>query len=126
MAVQAARILTADLGTHWAAYTSSLVYVAYGDTREDALARLALLIPDDGSAITADPFGTAPLQRAWSAWRGRRQWIFERDGFACLLCGALDNLTIDHVIPRAHGGTNKPENLQSFCWDCNHNKGDRL
>lgn len=30
--------------------------------------------------------------------------VFLRDGFECAYCGATDNLTFDHVIPRSRGG----------------------
>jgi len=34
--------------------------------------------------------------------------------------------TIDHVIPRSLGGTNKEDNLQLLCKECNEEKADRL
>ena len=33
------------------------------------------------------------------------------------------NLTIDHVVPRAKGGQDNPENLQLLCGACNSKKG---
>ena len=33
------------------------------------------------------------------------------------------NLTIDHVIPQAKGGTDHPDNLQLLCGACNSMKG---
>ena len=35
------------------------------------------------------------------------------------------NMTIDHIIARAHGGTDHIENLQLLCGHCNSVKGDR-
>lgn len=32
--------------------------------------------------------------------------------------------TIDHLKPKAHGGTNEESNLMLSCYDCNHTKGD--
>ena len=32
-------------------------------------------------------------------------------------------LDVDHIIPRKHGGTDDPDNLQALCWLCNANKG---
>lgn len=53
-----------------------------------------------------------------------RQNVFKRDGNACLYCGARENLTIDHVVPRALGGRDSWENLATACQRCNSRKGD--
>ncbi len=41
----------------------------------------------------------------------------------CAYCGSKDNLTIDHIIPLSRGGTNREDNLQCLCRDCNNLKG---
>jgi hypothetical protein len=33
-------------------------------------------------------------------------------------------IEVDHVIPKSKGGTNKLENAQLTCHDCNHSKGN--
>lgn len=52
--------------------------------------------------------------------------ILRRDGHACRYCGTkgtADNpLTVDHVIPRALGGTDAASNLVTACADCNAGK----
>lgn len=53
-----------------------------------------------------------------------RQNIFRRDSFSCLYCGSRDELTIDHVVPRSHGGRDSWENLATACRRCNGRKGD--
>jgi 5-methylcytosine-specific restriction endonuclease McrA len=52
--------------------------------------------------------------------------IFVRDGAACVHCGADEDLTIDHIIPVAAGGTDDPANLQVLCRRCNSAKGASL
>ncbi len=55
--------------------------------------------------------------------------IFLRDDFRCAYCGnhfSTKDLTFDHVIPRAKGGRNTPENVVSACMPCNSRKGDSL
>lgn len=53
-----------------------------------------------------------------------RQNIFKRDGYECQYCGTRRDLTIDHVIPRAKGGTDSWMNLVTACKKCNAKKGD--
>lgn len=51
--------------------------------------------------------------------------VLKRDGHACRYCGgkAPDvELTVDHVIPTALGGTDDPSNLVAACVDCNAGK----
>ncbi|RKW71770.1 HNH endonuclease [Galactobacter caseinivorans] len=51
--------------------------------------------------------------------------ILRRDGHTCQYCGgkAPDvTLHVDHLIPVALGGSNKPDNLVAACKDCNLGK----
>ena len=54
----------------------------------------------------------------------RRLKIFRRDGNKCLKCGTTNNLTLDHIKPKAHGGTSRKSNLQTLCFKCNNKKAD--
>ena len=42
----------------------------------------------------------------------------------CAHCGTAENLTVDHKLARAHGGTNHLDNLQMLCLRCNLLKGE--
>lgn len=53
------------------------------------------------------------------------QAILDKYGHKCLRCGATDNLTADHVLPLARGGSNTADNLQPLCMDCNRRKHDK-
>jgi 5-methylcytosine-specific restriction endonuclease McrA len=56
-----------------------------------------------------------------------RRTVFARDGYICQYCGqAAKDLTIDHVIPRRHGGKTAWENVVCSCRKCNMKKGDKL
>lgn len=50
--------------------------------------------------------------------------------FTCELCrkpfGRTAKVTIDHVIPKSKGGSNKIENLQLAHYGCNKYKGDKI
>jgi len=52
-----------------------------------------------------------------------RQFVWERDGGACVSCGATAELQFDHVIPVALGGGGDEANLQILCGPCNRRKG---
>ena len=61
---------------------------------------------------------------------GIRLKVLNRDNFSCIFCGkspATDfgtKLHLDHIVPFSKGGTNKIENLQTLCSECNLGKGD--
>ncbi len=53
--------------------------------------------------------------------------IFERDNFTCQYCGrnVKENnviLTVDHILPKKLGGSDKFDNLITSCRDCNLGK----
>jgi HNH endonuclease len=53
-----------------------------------------------------------------------RQNIFKRDGGCCQYCGAREDLTLDHVMPKSRGGRTSWDNLATACRRCNSKKGD--
>lgn len=64
------------------------------------------------------------LRRAWEAMARRiRPLIFARDGHACVLCGSIYKLEVDHLVPLALEGTNDLSNLRTLCKPCNRRKG---
>ena len=52
--------------------------------------------------------------------------VFLRDGFECVYCGATEDLTFDHVIPRSKGGRTSWDNIVAACSPCNLRKGGRM
>ncbi len=63
-------------------------------------------------------------QGRWPAFT--RFNLFLRDRFRCQYCGARDELTFDHVIPRARGGRTTWTNVTTACAPCNLRKGGRM
>lgn len=58
--------------------------------------------------------------------RNIREILYGKQAGHCNLCNAhfeLRNLTVDHIIPRAHGGPDDDANLQLLCGSCNSTKG---
>ncbi len=55
-----------------------------------------------------------------------RRSVFARDNYTCQYCGTgSKELTIDHVLPKRHGGGMTWENLVACCRRCNTKKGDK-
>jgi 5-methylcytosine-specific restriction endonuclease McrA len=57
-----------------------------------------------------------------------RRNIFKRDRYVCQYCGnqpGSDELTIDHIVPRAQGGMSSWTNCVLACIACNKRKADR-
>ena len=52
-----------------------------------------------------------------------RSFIFGRSNGKCVYCGAKAT-EIDHVVPRANGGTNSTYNLVASCRNCNEKKSN--
>jgi hypothetical protein len=59
-----------------------------------------------------------------AAWKRLEARIIRRDGRQCKYCGKRERLTVHHILPRAHGGSNGPDNLMTLCTDC-HNEAER-
>ena len=55
-----------------------------------------------------------------------RNFVFQRDGGQCNVCGSTIELQFDHIIPVKLGGSSEPENLQVLCGPCNRRKGATL
>ncbi|MBY0610600.1 MAG: HNH endonuclease [Beijerinckiaceae bacterium] len=52
--------------------------------------------------------------------------VFLRDRFTCQYCGAQEELTFDHVVPRSKGGQTVWENVVAACSPCNLRKADKM
>lgn len=59
------------------------------------------------------------------SWAAIRLSVFARDGFACVYCGAEDQLECDHIYPVSKGGSDDIENLATACRPCNRSKKDK-
>ena len=55
-------------------------------------------------------------------WHIIRSIVLERDGHACVYCGADKALEGDHIVPLSLGGSNALTNLATACRSCNLSK----
>ena len=58
------------------------------------------------------------------------EWLLVKRlaGHRCVSCGkpeAVAKLTLDHVLPVSKGGSDRVENVQPLCEECNLRKADR-
>ena len=63
--------------------------------------------PSDHTLISRD---------RWT-WSKVRAQVIARDGGTCVECGGLGS-QVDHIIERAHGGTDHLSNLRLLCVKC--------
>lgn len=55
-----------------------------------------------------------------------REYLLAKWGRECCYCGAKDTpLNVEHIVPKAKGGTNRVSNLAIACIPCNTKKGSR-
>lgn len=65
--------------------------------------------------------------RGGRPWRRLRARVILRDQYTCQLCRRVcmdSDLDVDHIVPRAQGGTDDPANLRTLCRPC-HTKRAR-
>jgi 5-methylcytosine-specific restriction endonuclease McrA len=68
------------------------------------------------------------LKRRKAAIKFSRDNVYARDRGSCQYCAgrvARHEATYDHVVPRAHGGATRWENIVIACVPCNQRKGGR-
>ncbi|WJV61367.1 HNH endonuclease signature motif containing protein [Pectobacteriaceae bacterium C52] len=53
-------------------------------------------------------------------WEAVRLRVLQRDSYLCQDCLAdgvvREARTVDHIVPKAHGGVDADRNLRSLCW----------
>lgn len=74
--------------------------------------------------------GQTRHQRGYGTkWEAIRERILKRDKGLCqdhLKQGVAKSAScVDHITPKAHGGTDADANLQSLCWSCHAKKTAR-
>lgn len=103
--------------------------------RARAMYALREALPPLPPRLVCEPVGRQP-----GAQHARVHTLADRDGWDCYLCGeplvdvcahgdTLDRVlhrwlaVVEHVVPKALGGSSRLENLRLACWPCNARKG---
>ena len=115
---------------------SSLEYICHHESQKPAVFVAAAIPPQTRQAIVKATKAKAgsntsqdnPVISA-AKWDVIRERVLKRDKGLCQLClraGVVrEAKTVDHIIPKAHGGTDADSNLQSLCWPCHKAKTAR-
>lgn len=65
-----------------------------------------------------------------TAWDLVSKQVLDRDGHQCQYsmagCTVDQDLTVDHILAKANGGTDEEQNLITACRTCNSKKGMKL
>ena len=102
----------------------------------DFLARVDSTMARFCSLDCANDFqGRAPVSRFRIA-KSKRFAIYEACGWVCQLCSSPVRTdvkphhprypTLDHIVPRAHGGSDDESNLRLACFQCNTRRGTNV
>lgn len=71
--------------------------------------------------------GKSSTERGYGAdWERMREETLKADDYLCRPCRSQGILTpateVDHIVPKAKGGTDAPANRQSLCHECHKAK----
>lgn len=99
------------------------------------LKKLQKLVPVSNITVSLHSFRSAIVPTAEpvkhvgptdSGYSIAKAFLMEQFGKKCFYCGrTFKELTIDHVVPRVKGGSNRLSNLVLACAKCNQVKGTR-
>ncbi|TQE92725.1 MAG: HNH endonuclease [Spiribacter salinus] len=70
--------------------------------------------------------GTRHERGYGTRWDKLRQRVLQRDDYLCQVCLSKGRVTpaneVDHITPKAQGGTDAEGNLQAICRSCHRDK----
>ena len=106
------------------------------DTTVSWMVRLTRIAPVSGFSVESVKFDTQKMlnpeisgveyQQGELAGYETREYLLEKWGRKCAYCNTENvPLQVEHIVPRARGGTNRVSNLTLACERCNRAKGAR-
>lgn len=100
----------------------------FGSWRKALVKAAASVTEESVSNQEASAPETRPRKRESLSLR-KRFFVFKRDQFACVRCGASGagiRLEVHHRFPFAKGGSDNLANLETLCYECNRGQGDSV
>ena len=114
------------------------------DAHLRAIRNVCRILPVSGIVVEIGKFDSQRIQNPeihgeeyqqgeLSGWENLKAYAKWRDGMKCRVCGksprtdATVRLEVHHIIRRADGGTDTPDNVVTLCEDCHkaHHRGER-
>jgi 5-methylcytosine-specific restriction endonuclease McrA len=84
------------------------------------------LVRFDTQALQNPEISGVEYQQGTLAGYEVREYLLEKWQRRCAYCGAKDvPLQVEHIVPRARGGSNRVSNLTLACESCNQKKGSQ-
>ena len=87
---------------------------------------------DSQKLMTPEIHNEQYQQGTLAGWENLKAYAKYRDGYKCRVCGKSKHkdgarLEVHHIIRKADGGTDVPENVVTLCEDCHkaHHRGER-
>lgn len=82
------------------------------------------IVKFDTQAMVNSEISGVEYQQGELAGYEVREYLLEKWGRTCAYCGKKDvPLQVEHIVPRARGGSNRVSNLTLACQPCNQKKG---
>jgi HNH endonuclease/Homing endonuclease associated repeat len=116
-----------DLKAYGFPVSSDTITRRFGTWRK-ALARAHASVTEH-SVVDEPPAEAAPPRKRAALSIRKRFFVFKRDHFACVRCGASgvgERLEVHHRIPFAERGSDNLSNLETLCFDCNRGQRDTV
>lgn len=117
------------LGSYLALGNARWGVARFGPSSEES-SEPAVLAALDLRAIIEPERGRFPVHRTRHTAERQpipvddRLYVYQRDHHACVRCGSLDRLTLDHITPWSALGSDHVDNLRTLCWTCNEQRSN--
>jgi len=117
-----------DLKAYGFPVSNDTINRRFGTWRK-ALVRAQASVTEESLTSTPSPAPPAAPRKRDALSLRKRFFVFKRDHFACVRCGASGmgvRLEVHHQTPFAKGGSDNLSNLETLCYECNRGQRDSV